>query len=61
VVIEHIPRLGDDRVRLDEVAEGRVIPAGAVVVQPQAGLFALAVPNRHPAGIPYRRGGLILH
>lgn len=39
--VEPIARIGDDRIRLDEVAEGRVIPPCAVVVQAQAGFFSL--------------------
>jgi hypothetical protein len=42
MIIEDIPRLRNNRIRLDEVTEGRVIPPGAVVVQPQASLFSLA-------------------
>jgi hypothetical protein len=54
MIVEDIPRLGNDGIHAlgapEEVAEGGVIPACAVVIQPQAGLFSLA-------GVAVRRRG----
>ena len=41
MIVQRIARGRHDRIRREELAQRRVIPAGAVIVQPQAGLLPL--------------------